>query len=141
MRRSSNASAEPKGSAPLFAALGDDTRLRLVSRLCDGGPMSIARLTAGSNVTRQAVSKHLRVMYEAGLVRSTRHGRESVWRLDQLRLEPARRYLDMISKCWDHALGRLRTFVENAPEDGSVNRPRRKAAAGSAVHPGKRRKP
>ena len=113
MRRSWKAMAEPKGSAPLFAALGDETRLRLVSRLCDDGPMSITRLTAGSNVTRQAITKHLRVMEEAGLVRSTRHGRESVWQLDQQRLEDARRYLDLISMQWDDALGRLREFVED----------------------------
>lgn len=113
MRRSSKSMAEPKGSAPLFAALGDETRLRLVSRLCDDGPMSITKLTAGSKITRQAISKHLRVMEEACLVHSTRHGRESVWRLDQQRLEDARRYLDLISKQWDHALGRLREFVED----------------------------
>ena len=101
-----------RGRARLFAALGDETRLRLVSRLCDDGPMSITRLTAGSRVTRQAITKHLRVMEEAGLVRSTRHGRESVWQLERRRLEEARRYLDLISKQWDDALGRLRAFVE-----------------------------
>jgi DNA-binding transcriptional ArsR family regulator len=90
----------------LFAALGDETRLRLVSRLCDGGPMSITRLTADSRVTRQAITKHLRVMQQAGLVRSARHGRESVWRLDQRRLGEARHYLDLISKQWDQTLGR-----------------------------------
>jgi DNA-binding transcriptional ArsR family regulator len=74
--------------------------------------MSIARLTAGSRVTRQAITKHLRVMEEAGLVRSTRHGRESVWQLEQRRLEEVRRYLDLISKQWDEALGRLRKVVE-----------------------------
>jgi DNA-binding transcriptional ArsR family regulator len=75
--------------------------------------MSIARLTAGSKVTRQAISKHLRVMEEAGLVRSRRHGRESVWQLEQRRLRDARHYLDLISRQWDDALGRLRTFVED----------------------------
>jgi len=97
----------------LFAALGDETRLRLVARLCDGGPRSITRLTAGSHVTRQAITKHLRVMQQAGLVRSARHGRESVWQLDQRRLRDARRYLDQISKQWDDALSRLRKFVED----------------------------
>jgi DNA-binding transcriptional ArsR family regulator len=105
--------AEPKRSAPIFAALGDETRLRLVSRLCDDGPMSITRLTAGSHVTRQAITKHLHVMEEAGLVRSTRHGRESIWQLDQRRLKDARHYLDLISKQWDNALARLREFVED----------------------------
>ena len=104
--------ANRASSATLFAALGDKTRLRMVSRLCDNGPTSITRLTAGSTVTRQAISKHLRVMEDAGLVRSTRRGRESVWRLNQQRLEDARRYLDLISRQWDDALGRLREFVE-----------------------------
>jgi DNA-binding transcriptional ArsR family regulator len=75
--------------------------------------MSITRLTAGSDVTRQAITKHLRVMEEAGLAHSTRQGRESVWQLDQRRLEDARHYLDLISKQWDDALGRLRKFVED----------------------------
>jgi DNA-binding transcriptional ArsR family regulator len=74
--------------------------------------MSITKLTAGSNVSRQAITKHLRVMDGAGLVRSSRHGRESIWRLDQQRLEQARRYLQVISKQWDYALERLRLFVE-----------------------------
>ena len=113
MRSSSRAMAEPSVSAPIFAALGDETRLRLVSRLCDDGPMSITRLTAGTDVTRQAITKHLRVMEEAGLVRSTRHGRESVWRLHQRRIEEARHYLELISKQWNDALGRLRKFVES----------------------------
>ncbi len=98
--------------APIFAALGDETRLRIVFRLCDDGPMSIARLTAGSKVTRQAITKHLRVMEEAGLVRSMRHGRESHWELNERGLKDARHYLDLISKQWDDALGRLRKFVE-----------------------------
>jgi DNA-binding transcriptional ArsR family regulator len=112
LRRNGRSRPETYGSAPLFAALGDKTRLRLVSRLCDDGPMSITRLTAGSFVTRQAITKHLRVMEEAGLVRSRRHGRESVWQLEQRRVEEAGRYLALISKQWDEALGRLRKFVE-----------------------------
>ena len=75
--------------------------------------MSITRLAAGSGVTRQAITKHLRVMEEAGLARSRRHGRESVWRLSQRRLGEARRALDLISSQWDEALGRLRKFVED----------------------------
>ena len=99
--------------AHLFAALGDPTRLRLVSRLCTGGPASIARLTEGAGVTRQAVTKHLKVMKRSGLVRCMRRGRESVWQLDPRRLEDARHYLDLISGQWDAALARLRDFVEN----------------------------
>ena len=102
-----------KDAAPIFAALGDHLRLRLVLRLCDHGPMSITRLAAGSKVTRQAITKHLRVMEGAGLVRSTWHGRESVWQLKERGLEDARHYLDLISKQWDEALGRLRAFVED----------------------------
>jgi DNA-binding transcriptional ArsR family regulator len=83
-----------------------------VSRLCEDGPTSIARLTEGSRVTRQAVTKHLRIMEEVGLVRSTRQGRESVWELEPVRLEHARRCLDAISKQWDDAIGRLKRFVE-----------------------------
>src|SRR5690348_1691264 len=107
----------PKDSAHLFAALGDETRLHLVARLCKDGPLSIARLTIGTEVTRQAITKLLRVMQSPGLVRSTRHGRESVWQLDRRRLKDARRYLDLVSKRWDDALTRLQKFVEDNPED------------------------
>ena len=75
--------------------------------------MSIKRLTAGSDFSRQAISKHLRVMERAGLVRSRRQGRESVWQLERRRLEEAHRFLDVISKQWDSALSRLRDFVED----------------------------
>jgi DNA-binding transcriptional ArsR family regulator len=109
---SSRAVAESKRSAPIFAALGDETRLRLLSRLSDEGPMSITGLTSGAKVTRQAITKHLRVMEAAGLVRSKRHGRESVWQLEQGRLQEAGHYLELIAKRWDDALGRLRKFVE-----------------------------
>lgn len=100
------------GAAVLFAALGDETRLRLVSRLCDRGPMSITNLTRGTPITRQAITKHLRVMRDAGLVRSVRQGRESCWELDRRRLEDVRRNLALISEQWDAALDRLRKFVE-----------------------------
>jgi DNA-binding transcriptional ArsR family regulator len=110
--RSSKATAALAGSASAFAALGDETRLGLVSRLCDGGPMSIAKLTTGFAVTRQAITKHLRVMENAGLVRSTRYGRERVWQLEQKRLAEVHRYLRLISKEWDDTLARLKSFVE-----------------------------
>ena len=113
MRRSARNLADTRNSAPLFAALGDETRLRLLARLSDDGPMSIAQLTAGSNLTRQAITKHLRVMDNAGLAHGSRHGRESVWQLDQRRVQRARRYLDQISKRWDAALDRLRVLVED----------------------------
>ena len=100
-------------NAAVFAALGDETRLRLVSRLCNDGPMSVANLTQGTTITRQAITKHLRVMQHAGLVRNKKQGRESCWELDRRRLEEVRRNLALISKQWDNALDRLRRFVED----------------------------
>lgn len=100
------------GNAALFAALGDPTRLSLVARLSSGGPLSIARLTEGTDVTRQAVTKHLHVLRGAGLVRSTRAGRQSLWELDARRLEAARKYLETVSRRWDEALDRLKLHVE-----------------------------
>jgi DNA-binding transcriptional ArsR family regulator len=99
--------------APLFAALGDPTRLRLVTRLATEGPQSITRLAREAPVTRQAVSKHLRALAAAGVVRGRRAGRESVWELQPDRLEEARRHLDVISRQWDAAIERLRALVEN----------------------------
>jgi DNA-binding transcriptional ArsR family regulator len=98
--------------APVFAALGDENRLRLLSRLGGRGPMSISRLAAGSGMTRQGVTKHLRVLAGAGLVRGSRRGKESVWQLDLGRLEEARRSLDLISQQWDQSLASLKQFVE-----------------------------
>jgi DNA-binding transcriptional ArsR family regulator len=83
-----------------------------VARLSAGGPVSVTRLTAGSGVSRQAVSQHLRVLAGAGLVRGSRRGRESLWRLEPRRLDEARRSLDQLSRQWDEALDRLRMFVE-----------------------------
>ena len=99
-------------SAPLFAALGDPTRLRVVSRLSTEGPLSITRLTEGAAVSRQAVTKHLAVLATAGLVRDFRQGREHVWELSPRPLAEARRALDGISAQWDDALERLRARVE-----------------------------
>jgi len=100
-------------AAPLFAALGDETRLALVDRLCTGGPLSITRLTTGSAVTRQAITKHLQILADAGLVHDIRRGRERIWELDTDQLDEARRYLDGIARQWDEALGRLKMFVED----------------------------
>jgi DNA-binding transcriptional ArsR family regulator len=98
-------------SAAVFFALGDETRLRLVSRLCKAGPLSIARLRTDFDITRQAVSKHLRVMEDAGLVHRLQVGRESRWRIEPKRLAAAQRHLESISVQWDIALARLRQFV------------------------------
>ena len=101
-----------KGSAPLFAALGDETRLRIVARLCADGPLSIVRLTSGMDVTRQAITKHLHVLEHAGLVRGIRQGRERLWELEPHQLQEARRCLELISQQWDEALDRLKQAVE-----------------------------
>jgi DNA-binding transcriptional ArsR family regulator len=106
----------PVSAAPLFAALGDETRLHLVSRLGAEGPLSIKELTTGESITRQAITKHLTVMQGAGLVRNSRAGRESLWELETRRIEEAKHYLDIISKQWDDALGRLQEFVERDSE-------------------------
>lgn len=100
-------------AAPVFAALGDETRLQVVARLCAEGPMSIVRLADGSGVSRQAVSKHLHVLADAGLVHSDRDGRESLWTLQPRALSDAMRALDSISRTWDDTLERLRAFVED----------------------------
>jgi DNA-binding transcriptional ArsR family regulator len=110
--RSAGVVRTPHSQAPVFAALGDQLRLRIVVRLCDSGPMSITGLTAGFRVTRQAISKHLFVLQRAGIVRSAWRGRERIWQLEQKRLREARLYLDSISAQWDESLDRLRAFVE-----------------------------
>jgi DNA-binding transcriptional ArsR family regulator len=102
--------------ARIFAALGDDTRLQLVARLTGGEPHSIAQLTSGFDLTRQAVTKHLRVLQTAGLVESGRHGREILFRLAPEPLQQARDYLDEVSQLWSDALTRLKTFVEAEPD-------------------------
>lgn len=104
--------AQVRDAAPLFAALGDETRLRLVVRLAAGGPGSVTQLSARADVSRQAISKHLQVLSDASLVRSRRRGRERVWEIEPRRLAQAHAYLDRISRQWDEALGRLKAFVE-----------------------------
>jgi DNA-binding transcriptional ArsR family regulator len=113
MTRARGAAAKLAETAPLFAALGDETRLHIVGRLCEDGPMSIVRLTEGAAVSRQAITKHLHALEQAGLVRSSRDGRERIWELRTKRLAEIRQYLDQISTQWDDALARLRTLVEN----------------------------
>jgi len=98
--------------ADVFFALGDATRLRLVAVMCAGGLFSITQLTASSDISRQAVTKHLRMLAQAGLVRDVRAGRERLWELDPAPLDEARRSLEQIGRQWDLALVRLKTFVE-----------------------------
>jgi DNA-binding transcriptional ArsR family regulator len=99
-------------AAPIFAALGDKTRLSLLTKLSDGETLSIAKLSSDTNLTRQAVTKHLRVLENAGLVKSTRIGRESQFTLRSESIDEIRAYLDAVSRQWDDALSRLRSFVE-----------------------------
>ena len=100
-------------TATLFAALGDPTRLALVTRLGDGSRQSITQLAAGRALTRQAISKHLRVLEEAGLVTSIKQGKEVLYVLDAGAVDDARAFLDGISAGWDRAIARLKALVED----------------------------
>jgi DNA-binding transcriptional ArsR family regulator len=102
-----------QANAPVFAALGDPTRLALVAKLCRGQPYSISQLTEGSQLTRQAITKHLRILEGVGIVHSVRAGRESIYKFDPEPIEELKQYLDLVSKQWDEALNRLRAFVES----------------------------
>ncbi|HEY6488776.1 MAG: metalloregulator ArsR/SmtB family transcription factor [Terracidiphilus sp.] len=108
-------SAKSRAHAPIFAALGDSTRLALVARLSRGDLCSIAQLTEGSRLTRQAITKHLRVLEHAGIVQGTRRGRESVFAFNPEPLEELKSYLDLVSEQWDQTLARLKSFVEDEP--------------------------
>jgi DNA-binding transcriptional ArsR family regulator len=105
-------SAAVVANAPLFDALGDPNRLRIVTRLCDGGPCSTARVTKVISVSRQAATKHLLLLEAVGLVSSERQGRERVWRIEPEPLTDASEYLAALSKRWDKAIDRLRAYVE-----------------------------
>jgi DNA-binding transcriptional ArsR family regulator len=110
--RSPVATTTNRPHAPVFAALGDQTRLSLVAKLCRGMHYSIAQLTEGSRLTRQAITKHLRVLERAGIVRCVRAGRESRFALDPEPIQDVKAYLDYVSEQWDQALSRLKSFVE-----------------------------
>jgi DNA-binding transcriptional ArsR family regulator len=101
-----------KGKAAVFAALGDETRLSLLTKLCDGHRYSIADLTQGTKLTRQAVTKHLRVLERVRIVHRRREGRESLFSFDPQPVMEMKAYLELVSKQWDLALGRLKRFVE-----------------------------
>ncbi len=98
--------------AEVFAALGDETRLSLLAKLCKGQTYSISELTEGTKLTRQAVTKHLRVLERVRIVHATRAGRESLFALDPEPIGEMAEYLDTVSKQWDAALARLKAFVE-----------------------------
>ena len=99
-------------AAPVFFALGDETRLRLLARLSQEGPLSISRLSEGGSITRQAVTKHLDTLEGSGLLRAHRQGRERIYEFAPARLQAAKRYLDAVSQQWDDAIDRLRAYVE-----------------------------
>jgi DNA-binding transcriptional ArsR family regulator len=102
-----------KAQASVFAALGDETRLSLVAQLSVGQPCSISRLTGGSKLTRQAITKHLRVLESAGIVHGAHAGREKLFVFDPRPMEESKKYLDLVSEQWDRALARLKSFVED----------------------------
>src|SRR6267143_6508816 len=112
-KRRSSMAAKRQPGAPVFAALGDETRLSLVAKLCGGRPHSISQLTEGSKLTRQAITKHLRVLESVGIVHSVRTGRESRFEFDPEPMEEMKKYLVHVSEQWDQALSRLKSFVEN----------------------------
>ncbi|MGH7529956.1 MAG: ArsR/SmtB family transcription factor [Gemmatimonadales bacterium] len=107
-----SAALREKDAVPVFLALSDATRLRLLRRLSQDGPLSITRLTEGTGVTRQAITRHLYALGDVGLVRRARRGREQIWDLNAKRLEIARQYLDQVTAQWDAAAARLKAFVE-----------------------------
>jgi DNA-binding transcriptional ArsR family regulator len=96
----------------VFSALGDETRLALVAKLSGGEPRSISQLTRGSRLTRQAITKHLRVLEKVKMVRSVRAGRESLFQLNPEPIEEIKQYLAHVSELWDQKLARLNSFVE-----------------------------
>jgi len=114
MSRQSHSRTGPRSRAPahVFAALGDETRLLLVRKLCGGEPRSISQLARGSRLTRQAITKHLRVLERARIVRSVRAGRESLFEFNPQPMEELKQYLAFVSEQWDQALARLKLFVE-----------------------------
>lgn len=111
-KRRKRLTAKPKARARVFAALGDRTRLSLVAKLCEGQPCSITQLSEDSRMTRQAITKHLRVLERAGIVRSAHAGRERLFEFDPEPIEGIKEYIDLVSEQWDQALLRLKSFVE-----------------------------
>lgn len=111
--RRRNNGPDPKQSASIFAALGDETRLRLVTLLCAGTALSIAQLTAGMEITRQGITKHLEVLADAGLVRDVKVGRERLWKFEPTKLQAARKHLEIIGTQWDESLALLKQLVED----------------------------
>jgi DNA-binding transcriptional ArsR family regulator len=112
-KRRSSLADRGRAHAHVFAALGDETRLALVAKLSGGQPCSISQLTKGSKLTRQAITKHLRVLESVGIVHSVHAGRESLFEFDPTPIGQMREYLDFVSEQWDQALVRLKSFIED----------------------------
>lgn len=110
--RPRGSTAERKSFAYVFAALGDETRLELVGKLSDGSSRSIAELTSGSGLTRQAVTKHLKILERAGIVQNIRSGRESLYEFAPGKFQDMKEYLEFVTQQWDSQLARLKNFVE-----------------------------
>jgi len=106
-------------AAHTFAALGDPTRLVLVNQLADGTRRSIAQLSEGSSLTRQGITKHLRVLEDAGVVSSEKAGRETLYGLNPRPIHDAKSYIDVVSRQWDRAIDRLKAFVEDPTPSSS----------------------
>ena len=112
-RSRSGTVAKRRSDAPVFSALGDDTRLALVRKLCNGKRHSISQLTAGSKLTRQAITKHLHVLESVGIVHAVRSGRERLFEFDPQPIKEMTNYIDRVSRQWDESLARLKSFVED----------------------------
>jgi DNA-binding transcriptional ArsR family regulator len=130
-------SLQLRHTAPLFAALGDPNRLAMVSRLCAGGPLPTIRLKQATRVSRQAVTRHLQMLEETGIVKSQRVGRDRLWWIETRRIKEIRRYLDQISAQWDATSERLRRFVEDDTPDVTAlaSRREREASQGKQCSP------
>jgi|SRR5215472_4084472 len=112
-KQRSRLTASGRAQARVFAALGDETRLALVAKLSGGYPCSISHSAKGSNLTRQGITKNLRLLESVGIVHSVHAGRESLFEFDPTPIEGMREYLDFVSEQWDHALARLKSFIED----------------------------
>lgn len=104
--------SDPALAAGIFDALGDPNRLRIVARLCAGGPSSTSTLAAAIPATRQAAAKHLRLLESTGVVDSSKRGRERIWHVRTTTLSDVVDYLDQLSRQWDRRIDRLRKLVE-----------------------------
>jgi DNA-binding transcriptional ArsR family regulator len=112
-QRRSRRAAKRRPRVPVFAALGDEVRLSLIAKLCAGQPYSISQLTEGTGLTRQAITKHLRVLESVGIVHGVHRGRESLFEFDPKPMEETKKYLNFVSEQWDQALSKLKSFLED----------------------------